>query len=85
MSVYTIKSPGDLENLQKLAENKQKAFETQLENKIEKQTFDEDLAKQYKPITDTIKQNTESLKALPESMNNNIILFENPALTSRWK
>ena len=62
MPLVTVNSPEDFEKLKKLASQRQELFKQNIENKIEKQTFDEELAEQYAPITNATQDVIESQK-----------------------
>ena len=73
MSVYTISSRADLENLKQLAKNQSDLSNQRIHDKILKQTFDIDLAEQYAPITDTIKDvgkaTVKAIEDVPDAVN----------------
>ncbi len=62
MPLVTVNSLEDFEKLKKLASQRQELFKQNIENKIEKQTFDEELAEQYAPITNATQDVIESQK-----------------------
>ena len=62
MPLITVKSEEDYEKLKKLAASRQELFKQNIENKIEKQTFDEELAERFAPLTISQEQTQLAIK-----------------------
>ena len=76
--LYSIKDREDLENLNELASLQDQVKVVQLQDKLGKQNFHEDMKKVFEPITKSFENTSENLtKALTESSKDNNLALEN--------
>ena len=76
--MFPIKNREDLEKLKELATLQNQVKAVKLQDKLGKQNFHENIKKLYEPLTDTIKDVSESItKTLTENSNNNNKAIEN--------
>ena len=83
MSIYSIVSEKDLDNLRKLAEQQKDQRALKFKNRILKQTHDIKLAESLSPITeklDTINKSTKELAAIVNKSDDEDSITQTPAI-----
>ena len=76
--LYSIKDREDLENLNELVSLQDQVKVVQLQDKLGKQNFHEDMKKVFEPVSKSLEKTSENLtKAITESSKENNIALEN--------
>ena len=76
--LYSIKDREDLENLNELVSLQDQVKVVQLQDKLGKQNFHEDMTKVFEPLTDTLKKTSDTFtKTITENSINNNKTIEN--------
>ena len=75
--LYSVKNREDLENLKELLSLRDQVKTARLQDKLGKQNFHEDMKKVFEPVTKSLENTSEKLKAITETSIKNNLAIEN--------